>query len=124
MSMFTAEEITAMQDTQAAAMPDLGVIKRRTMADDGFGGATTATWATIASDVSARVTPAQVQGMGGQADRKLDVELYTLRFEWGTDIQDRDQFIWAGQTIEISEVKVPRSFGTVTTCSGRVVKGG
>lgn len=121
--MFTADEMQAMRDMQAEAMPDTGTIKRATYMSDGFGGHNQTSWATIASNVACRVTPAQLQGMGGQADRTLDIEKYTLRFEWGTDIQDRDRFEWEGQVIEIEDVKVPRSFGTVITCTGEVIKG-
>lgn len=121
--MFTADEMQAMRDMQAEAMPDTGTITRAGYTSDGFGGHNQTSWATVASNVPCRVTPAQVQGMGGQADRTLDIEKYTLRFEWGTDIQDRDRFEWEGQVIEIEDVKVPRSFGTAVTCTGEVIKG-
>lgn len=120
--MFSSDDLAGMRATQTSAMPDLGVLKRRVMESDGFGGHTTASLTTVASNVPCRVTPAQVQAMGGQADRALELEKYTLRFPYGTDVRDRDLFVWEGQTIEIEDVKAPRSYGTVVTASGERVK--
>lgn len=122
--MFSAHDLSGMQETQNDAMPDLGVLKRRVMASDGFGGNTTASLTTVATDVPCRITPAQVQAMGGQIDRAMDLEKYTMRFEIGTDVQDRDIFEWEGLTIVIDDVKLPRSYATVITAMGEVVKGG
>lgn len=122
--MISDYDLEAMREAQAFAMPDVGTVQRRVASADGFGGHQGGTWETVATGVRARVTPAQTMAMGGQGDRSLELDIYTLRFEWGSDVQDRDRFVWEGQTIDITEVKVPRSFGTVLTAKGEVVKGG
>ena len=114
-----------MRATQEGeGMPDTCVIKRRVMASDGFGGHTQASLTTVASDVPCRITPSQVMVAGGQADRKLELEKWSVRVPYGTDIQDRDLIEWQSVTIQVEEVKSPRSYSTAISAIGEVVKSG
>lgn len=103
-------------------MPELVTIKRRVMASDGFGGNTQASLSTVATDVPARISPAQVMAMGGQGDRALELEKWNVRMPHGTDLQDRDVIEWGSQTIKVEEVKSPRSFATNVSAIGEIVK--
>lgn len=122
MTMLTAAELASMRAQQTAAMPELVTIKRRVLATDGFGGYEQASLTTVATDVPARITPAQVMTMGGQGDRALELEKWIIRVPYGTDLQDRDLIEWGTQEIKVEEVKSPRSFATNVSATGEVVK--
>ena len=126
--MFTVEDMAGMEQTQIDDMPDHGAIERQESTDDGFGGRTVGTTPedgrrVVHARVSARVIKAQTQAMGGQSSRQVELEKWLLRFPKGTDIKERDYFVWeeGGITIQIDELK-PRSYSTVLSCMGERVK--
>ena len=126
--MFTIDDMEGMEQTQLDDMPDHGAVERQASSSDGFGGKTVGAKpednrTTIHARVSARVTKAQTQAMGGQSSRQVEIEKWTLRFPLGTDIQERDYFVWeeGGFTIQIDETK-PRSYATVLSVMGERVK--
>lgn len=122
--MLSDYELEEMRATQVEAMPELVTIKRTTVTSDGFGGNNVSGTVTVASNVPARIKPAQVMIAGGQADRQLELEKWNVRVPHGTDLQDRDLIEWAAQgvTIKIEEVKYPSSQSTAISAIGEMVK--
>lgn len=114
-------ELGQMRATQESAMPEVVTIKRRAITSDGFGGSTTGTPTTVASNVPARITQAQVQTMGGQAARDLLLEKWTVRMPTGTDLQDEDFVVWGSLTLQVEDVK-NRTWETCVSAMGEVVK--
>lgn len=114
-------ELAQMRATQDSAMPERVTIKRRAITSDGFGGATTGTPTTVATDVPARITQAQVQVMYGQAARDLQLEKWTVRVPVGTDLQEEDFIVWGSLTLQVEDVK-PRTWETVISAQAEVVK--
>jgi hypothetical protein len=119
--MLTDRELRAMRDTQFATMSDTVEIQRRTNTDDGFGGRTGTTWATVVSDIPARVTQSQTLDMGGQAGRKIEIEKWTVRLPYGTDCREHDRIIYGSIVISADEVKLG-SWKTVLSVAGELVK--
>ena len=119
--MLPAYELAQMRAVQVEAMPDLVTIKRRALTSDGFGGGTTGTPTTVASNVPARITQAQVQAMGGQFGRTLELEKWTVRVPFGTDLKDEDFVIWGAITLQVEDVK-DRSWETCISAQAEVVK--
>jgi hypothetical protein len=62
---------------------------------------------------------------GGQADRGLELEKWTVRLPWGTDVQDGDVLEWAKEDIQlqVEDAKTSKTRGTAVTCSAEKVKG-
>lgn len=122
--MFSDYELSEMRDEQELGMPELVTIKRAVKTSDGFGGYNTTSYTTVATDVPARITPSQELVAGGQADRQLQLGRWSLRVPYGTDLQERDQVEWTAQsmTIEIEQVKSPRSYHTAISAIGEVIK--
>ena len=119
-------ELTQMRATQESAAPELVTIKRRALTDDGFGGATTGTPTTVATDVPARITQAQVQVMGGQASRSVLLEKWNIRLMYTDagdrpDLQDEDFIVWGSKTLQVDDVK-DRTWETCVSAMGEVVK--
>lgn len=114
-------ELTQMRTTQDDAMPELITIKRRVLTSDGFGGASTGVPTTVATNVPARIAQAQVQMMGGQLGRTLELEKWTVRVPFGTDLQDEDFVIWGTMTLQVEDVK-DRSWETCVSAAAEVVK--
>lgn len=110
-----------MRSTQTEALPELVTIKRMVVASDGFGGYAESSLTTVASDVPARITEAQLQTMPGQAARDLLIEKWTLRLPHGTDLQDEDLVIWGATTFKVENVK-GRSWDTAVTATAEVVR--
>lgn len=121
--MFAFDDMEGMEETQLSDMPDHGAIERQDSTDDGFGGRSKGGRTVIHARTSARVVKAQTQAMGGQSSRQVELEKWTIRFPLGTDIQERDHFIWeeGGITIQVDELK-PRSYATVLSVMGERVK--
>lgn len=119
--MFTDYTLQEMRAVQEKAMPERVTIQRPQPVDDGFGGVTYGAPATVASDVPARITEAQMQVMYGQAARDLEIEKYNVRVPYGTDLQDEDLVVWGSLTLQVEDVK-SRSFQTVLTGKAEVLK--
>jgi hypothetical protein len=120
--MLSDNELASMRATQEEAMPERVTIERRTVKTNGLGGTSTNAWVVQATRVPARITPAQVQMIGGQGDRMLELEKWNLRFPHGTDLRDLDRVLWGTQIIGVEEVKSPRSFATNVSAVGEIVK--
>ena len=120
--MFSDYDLASMRAVQETAMPERVTIERRTVKTNGLGGTSTDAWIVQAIRVPARITPAQVQLMGGQGDRMLELEKWNLRFPHGTDLLDGDRVLWGAQVIKVEEVKSPRSFATNVSATGEVIK--
>lgn len=124
--MLDAFQLQSMQDTQEASFPDRVRISRIVRTADGKGGFTTGTNSVIHDEVPASITPAQQLAMGGQADRSLEVEKWTVRMPWGTTVQDGDLIYWNVEDIslQVEDAKVSKTRGTAVTCMAEKVKGG
>lgn len=119
--MFTAHELTEMRAVQERAMPETVTIERRNLSSDGFGGVVDGARSTVASNVPARITQAQVQVMYGQVARDLQVEKWTIRVPYGTDLQDEDFVIWGSTVFQVEDVK-SRGWMTTVSASAEVLK--
>ena len=124
--MLDAFQLQSMQDTQEASFPDRVRISRIVRTADGKGGFATGTPSIIHDEVPASITPAQQLAMGGQADRSLEVEKWTVRMPWGTTVQDGDLIYWNVEDIslQVEDAKVSKTRGTAVTCMAEKVKGG
>jgi hypothetical protein len=118
-------QLHSMRSQQTESFPDLVDIKRLVRTADGKGGFSTGVPDVIADEVPASITPAQQMMAGGQADRGLELEKWTVRLPWGTDVQDGDVLEWAkeGIQLQVENAKVSKTRGTAVTCSAEVVKG-
>lgn len=114
-------ELGQLRATQESVMPELVTIERKSIVSDGFGGATTQANTTVATNVPARITQAQVIPMAGQAARTLELEQWTIRVPHGTDLQDEDYVIWGSFTLIVEDVK-DRFWNTCVTASAEIVK--
>jgi len=121
MMPFGGFELERLRVSQDSAMPELVTIKRRVTSSDGFGGIRTDTPLTIATDVPARITQAQVQIMYGQASRALELEKWSVRVPHGTNLQDEDFVIWGDLTLQVEDVK-DRSWDTCVSARAEIVK--
>lgn len=119
--MFPFGELERMRETQELALEDTVTIKRRVLTSDGFGGSTTQAPVTVAENIPARVTQAQVQNMGGQAARDLLLEKWTVRLPVGTSVEEEDYIHWGDIVIQVEDVK-PRTYNTAVSIMGEVVK--
>ncbi len=118
---FSARELDLMREDQEVYFPETVTIKRRNLSDDDFGGVTSGALLTVVADVPARLTQAQVQDTLGQLSRDVQLEKWTIRLPLGTDVEEEDRIIWGDRTILVDDIK-PRSFATVTTVMGELVK--
>ncbi len=119
MAAVSAGELELMRGAQEAAMLDRVDITRRVLIDDSFGGSKDGTPVTIAEDVPARITQAQVQTMYGQADRALALEKWIIRLPYGTNLQDEDYVVWGDTTIQVEDVKA-RGLATTVRRAARL----
>ena len=118
-------QMMSMQSTQEEALPDKVDIYRIVRIDDGFGGTGTQAAELVSDDVPCRATPAQTQMLGGQADRQLELEKWTVRVPVGQDIQDDDILVITTQgdeQLQVESAKHPKSWETVRTAMCEVVR--
>ena len=118
--MLTDRELRAIRATQEEVLPEVVSVTRATRTSDGFGGQHDAVWVEVFTS-PARVTQAQTLDMGGQAGRTIEIEKWTVRLPYGTDVREHDRIIWGDVTIRVDEVK-HRTFETVTSVDGERVK--
>ena len=120
-------QLESLRQTQVAGFPDRSNIHRLVRASDGMGGWTTAD--PDSSQVSAgnpcSITPGAQLQTGGQADRGLELENWTITFPWETDVQDGDVVEWVkeGKQFTIINAKTSRTRGTAVRCTAEIVKG-
>ena len=113
--MLTAAEITAMQDTQKAALPDTCTIKRRTLSSDSAGGFTEG-WTDQASGVACRIAPVRSISdaesiVGGAFQGKT---LWQLTLPAGQDIGHADRVVVGGNTYEVAALNSGGAWNTAT----------
>ena len=118
-------QMMSMQVTQEDGLPDKLDIYRIARTSDGFGGTNTTAAALVSDDVPCRATPAQVQMLGGQADRQLEIEKWTVRVPVGIDIRDDDILVITTQgneQLQVESAKHPKSWETLRTAMCEVVR--
>lgn len=122
--MLDTWQLAQMRETQEDAFPDRVTVRRITYVDDSFGGVSTGIAVVVADDVPCRISPAQVQMLGGQASRQLEVEKWTVRFPVGSDIQDADIISWDSKDIQlqVETAKDAKSYQTAFTVQAEVVR--
>ena len=111
--MLTSSELSAMQTTLDASLPDTGVIQRLTTAPDGQGGVVE-TWAAVGT-AACRVSPQFGFVRYGSAERiegqrLTEVDYWTVTFPDGTDVDTDDRIVTSGRTLEAVAVMAPRSW--------------
>lgn len=118
-------QLYCMRDMQLKSYPDLVDVYRLSRVADGKGGFSPAQRSLVVDEVACTITPAQQLVMGGQADRGLEVEKWTVRLPWGTDVQDADLLHWASEGIwlQVEDAKVSKTRGTAVSCMAEKVKG-
>lgn len=117
----TNRELRLMSQAQETHFPEVVDILRMVTASDGFGGQTKHEPAVHLMDIPARVTQAQVQALGGEAARDIEVEAWTVRLPLGTDIRENDYIQWGDHRLQADEVK-DRTYETVLTVAAKKVK--
>lgn len=107
--MLTDDEITAMRATVDGALPETGVlVKRSTPAADGMGGSTL-TWATVAT-VTCRISPNTTREEELAGDRVTNTQRWLLTFPAGTDVRPADRIVAGARTFDVSSIRGARSF--------------
>lgn len=82
------------------AMPDTGIIKRKSSTADGKGGQII-TWATVAT-VKCRLATTRAQSAdGATGDRLGNVAEFIVRFPVGTDVRNSDRIEIGTRTFEV-----------------------
>lgn len=100
MTLSTAE-LSAMQSTIDAALPDSFEIHRNTRTSDGSGGMTSS-WASVAT-VSGRLSPP----FGPAGDEKAEAgktratRRYVLTLPDSTDLRTTDRVVFGSRTFEV-----------------------
>lgn len=95
-------ELTSMQHTQNALLPDTGVIHRPTGTSDGMGG-TTQAYALVATE-PCRLSPRNVQPADSVvAGRPENAMGWNITFRAGTDIRVTDRIVINGRTFEVDK---------------------
>ena len=117
-------DLEQMQATQTAHMPDTVAISRIVRAADGLGGFTTGASTVVDAAAACSVSHSTQVEKGGQADRGLEVEQWTVTFPWGTDVQDGDVLTYGAIVLQVVDAKVSKTRGTAVRCTADVVKGG
>lgn len=119
----TAYQLQSMRQTQDSHYPDSVKVERLVRVADSKGGFTTGTPAVIYTDLPCTITPGAEMKAGGQADRGLEMELWTMTCSWGSDVQDDDLLTYAGRQLQVLDAKRDKSNGTALRCNAKIVEG-
>jgi head-tail adaptor len=107
--MISAADLAAMTAQLTASMPDTVLIQRKTLTSDSAGGQT-AVWSTVAT-VAGRVSPSQFPPWEKLfADRVGSHSNWTVTVPAGTDVRTEDRLLAGTRTLEVIEVRAPRSW--------------
>jgi SPP1 family predicted phage head-tail adaptor len=103
--MLSDVTLASLRSIQAAAMPDVCVIQRRTPGVRNAYGERTETWAAVAT-VPCRMAVASAQGSGLEqviaAGILTGVTRYHLTVPHGTEIRGEDRIVYDGATYEVA----------------------
>ncbi len=116
--MLTASQLTDMQVTQNANLPDLVDIARPQKTASNIGSIQSDGETVISTDVACRVTPAQMLETLGQQARPIETDKYIMRLPVGTNVKDRDTLTITTKgnlKLRVERVKEPRSYDTLIT---------
>lgn len=108
--MLSHDDINAMRATVRDSLPDSGTIQRVTLTDDGMGGGSAA-WAAIGT-AACRVSPYQQRSAfeGTVGERSAAVASWLVTFPNGTAIAPADRINTGGRTLEVINMRAPRSW--------------
>jgi head-tail adaptor len=107
--MINAADLASMTAQLTASMPDTVLVQRKTLTSDAMGGQTVA-WATVAT-VAGRVSPSQFPPWEKLfAERVGSHSNWTITLPSGTDVRTEDRLIAGTRTLEVIEVRAPRSW--------------
>lgn len=109
--MIPTGDLTAMQTTLTASLPDTCQVRRNTPVTDGAGGETDA-WANQPA-VTCRVSPLARSDRLAEipvADRIAAVSSWIITLPAGTDVTEKDQLLSGGRTFQVASVLGPRSW--------------
>lgn len=103
--MLAGTELTGMQNTLQASLPDTCSIRRASVLPDLMGGQDE-TWTDIATGVACRVSPhirsrAEEGIIGGAVRASAD---WTVTLPKGQDVTERDRIVSGGRTFEVKQV--------------------
>lgn len=118
MSM-TALELNALRTFVIGIMANTCSVKRKTSANDGFGGVTH-TWSTVATDVPCRYSFGAPAASGQIAGRIVEQETagWRITVPWGTSVTAQDRILLdTGDEFEVLGVSVPQTFSTSVVCN-------
>lgn len=111
MSVFESGELATLRVEVQETLTDTCAIQRLSQTSDGAGGQADS-WATVAT-AACRVRP------GGQesqerlmAERVQASSPFVFSFAWDTDLTERDQIVFDGQTYRVLGVLTPQTDGT------------
>lgn len=105
MTLMSAGRLGILRARAEAALPERATIRRATMAADGRGGQTLS-WATVATDVPARLAAAstRVRTEMALAGKAAFLSPWTITLPAGTDVGVRDRIVIDARQFEITLV--------------------
>lgn len=102
MTALSAAEIAQARADQAALLPDLATIQRKTLTTDGAGGFTE-TYPTVATGVPCRLSRVTSRGdlLKVAGERIADQTTHRIAFAAGTDVRVGDRLAIGAATFEV-----------------------
>lgn len=123
----TAEEVSSMQATLTASLPDSCDLVLDTLASDGAGGET-ATPATVAT-VACRVSPLRLTRSSKDAEvivtgRVTEESLWIITLPAGTALDPRYRIVHGSRMFEVVEALAPRTWEIDVRVSAKLINSG
>jgi hypothetical protein len=107
--MLSAADLTAMQVTLDASLPDTATVYRVARTSDDAGGYTDA-WAAAGSAVACRISPVSSGRELAVAAKLTSVSPWVLTLPAGTNVTTADQLRTSTRTFEVLAPLAPRSW--------------
>jgi len=122
----SAAELALIQaDAAAAACDQACTIKRAARTPDAQGGASV-TWNVVLQNGSSTVNAGMAEPSSTQLANYQymigSLAAWQIRFPVGTDVQEQDQLIIGGQTLNVVKILTPRSYPALVTALAAEVK--
>ncbi len=116
--------LTRMRRRFASLLPDVATVQRAVVTADGGGGQTEA-WTVLAEAVPCRLSPVgggeTKRGSARGGDRIADEAISIVTFAAGTDITEADRVVIAGDTFDVTLVRLRGEWELTRRCEVREV---
>lgn len=107
--MIPAADLTSMQATLTASLPDTATVYRLTRTSDGAGGYTE-TWTAVGSALACRISPAGTGYENAVGTKLAAVAPWVITLPASSDVTARDQVRTATRTFQVLAVLAVRSW--------------